>query len=270
MAKDTFYFTHDYNSRNDMKIKKLISKQGYLGFGVFWAIIEDLYNNANALQTDYDCIAFELRTDTEIVKSVINDFDLFVIDKKTFGSLSVERRLNERNAKSIKAKESANKRWEKIKSDANALRPQSECNAIKESKGNIELTNVNLSGFQPNAPADPETPPTLPADPKPPKAPKAPAIAVDWAKLLEQFNKITGRRCIVVDEKTKRQVRARLKEGYSKQLIVNAIENCFNDPYHKENPHFLTLEFITRPDKMQKYATKPAAKSGVKREKGSL
>jgi hypothetical protein len=36
--------------------------------------------------------------------------------------------------------------------------------------------------------------------------------------------------------------------------IVNAITNCFNDDYHKENPKYLTLEFISRPDKMQKYS----------------
>ena len=39
--KNTFYFSHDYNARNDIKIKKLIAKHGYLGYGIFWAIIED-------------------------------------------------------------------------------------------------------------------------------------------------------------------------------------------------------------------------------------
>ena len=73
--KETFYFSHDYNARNDIKIKKLIAKHNYLGYGLFWAIIEDLYNNANALPLDYDCIAFDLRADVETVKSIINDFD---------------------------------------------------------------------------------------------------------------------------------------------------------------------------------------------------
>lgn len=144
MAKDTFYFSHDYNSRNDIKIKKLISKHGYLGFGIFWAIVEDLYNNANALPADYDCIAYELRTTEEVVKSVINDFELFVINDGFFGSSSIENRLNERNSKSIKARESANLRWAKIKGDANALRTQSECNAIKESKGK-DIKEINNS-----------------------------------------------------------------------------------------------------------------------------
>ena len=78
--------------------------------------------------------------------------------------------------------------------------------------------------------------------------------SVNWDGLLLQFNSITGKKMRVVCDKTKRQVNARLKEGYSKQDIVNAITNCFNDDFHKDNPHFLTLEFISRAEKMQKYS----------------
>ena len=141
MTKDTFYFSHDYNARFDEKIKQLIRKHSMLGYGCYWAIIEDLYNNANALRTDYDGIAFELRITTEQAKSIINDFDLFVFDGDYFGSASVERRLNERNEKSVKARQSAFNRWNKVKDDANALRTQSDGNAIKESKGNESKEN---------------------------------------------------------------------------------------------------------------------------------
>jgi dihydrofolate reductase len=72
-----------------------------------------------------------MRTHCDIIHSVIHDFDLFIIGKKTFKSLSIEKRLNERNNKSIKASESANKRWK----NANALPSQCERNAIKERKG---------------------------------------------------------------------------------------------------------------------------------------
>lgn len=136
MGKETFYFSHDYNARNDPKIRKLISRHGITGYGIFWAIVEDLYQNANALPTDYDLIAFDMRTECDIVKSIVNDFDLFVIEGDEFGSLAVERRLTERNEKSGKARESAFKRWNKNKHDANALQSQSEPNAIKKSKVN--------------------------------------------------------------------------------------------------------------------------------------
>jgi hypothetical protein len=133
--KDTFYFSHDYNARFDEKIKLLIRKHSMLGYGCYWSIVEDLYNNANALRTDYEGIAFDLRITIEQAKSIINDFDLFVIDGDLFGSASVERRLNERNEKSAKARESAFNRWNKQKENANAMRTQSDGNAIKEKKG---------------------------------------------------------------------------------------------------------------------------------------
>jgi hypothetical protein len=145
MPKDTFYFSHDYNARNDEKIKRLIRKHGMVGYGIFWSIVEDLYNNANALRLDYEGIAYDLRSDSDTVYSVINDFDLFVFDVNSFGSLSVQKRLDERNDKSIKARESANKRW----NNANALQTQSDSNAIKERKGKEikgkEIKEINLS-----------------------------------------------------------------------------------------------------------------------------
>lgn len=130
--KETFYFTHDYNARSDEKIKKLIRKHWMEWYWLFWSIIEDLYQNANALRMDCEWIAFDMRVEEDIVKSVINDFDLFVIEWDIFGSKSVETRLLERDEKSSKARDSARKRWEK--KDANALRTQSDGNAIKEKK----------------------------------------------------------------------------------------------------------------------------------------
>jgi hypothetical protein len=131
MPKDTFYFSHDYNARNDEKIKRLIRKHGMIGYGIFWSIVEDLYNNANALRTDYEGIAYDLRSDCEIVASVVNDFDLFIFNGDFFGSNSVQERLDQRNSKSESARKSASYRWE----NANALQTQSEGNAKKERKG---------------------------------------------------------------------------------------------------------------------------------------
>ena len=122
------YFSHDMNARGDIKIKQLIRSHGYTGYGVFWAIVEDLYVNANALPTDYEGIAYELRQDSNLIESVINDFGLFTVSDGTFSSESVSRRLELMNAKSAKARESALKRWK----DANAKRTQCDSNALKE------------------------------------------------------------------------------------------------------------------------------------------
>jgi hypothetical protein len=133
LKKETFYFSHDYTAKSDEKIKNLIYEFGYEGYGIYWSLIEELYQNANALQTNYKRIAFDMRVDENTIKSIIENFDLFVVENGFFGSLSVQRRLDMRNDKSSKARESAQKRWSK---DANALPTQSEGNAIKESKVN--------------------------------------------------------------------------------------------------------------------------------------
>jgi hypothetical protein len=135
MSKDTFYFSHDYNARNDVKIKKLLSKHGLLGYGIFWAVIEELYNNTNVLPTDYDTISFDLRVEKNVLQSVINDFDLFVFDGENFGSLSVQKRLEERNEKSEKARKSVLKRWANKVNNTNVLQSKYDTNTIKERKG---------------------------------------------------------------------------------------------------------------------------------------
>ena len=142
--KETFYFSHDYNARSDNKIQKLLAKHGMEGYGIYWAIIEDLYNNANALRMHCECIAYSLHSHCEVIEDIIKNFDLFIIDGDFFGSPSVERRLNEKNEKSVKAKQSASYRWNKKDVNANAMRTQCVRNAIKESKVN----NINKDFFK--------------------------------------------------------------------------------------------------------------------------
>lgn len=76
---------------------------------------------------------------------------------------------------------------------------------------------------------------------------------IDFQSLLLVFNKITGKKMKVMNDKAKKQFRARLRDGYSKQDIMKAIKNCFDDDFHKANPKYLTPEFISRPDKFEKY-----------------
>ena len=138
MKKETYYFSHDYNTRNDFKIKKMIMKLGYTAYGVYWALIEDLYNNDNKVIFDLELLAYDFREDESMINSILNDFDLFTIDNGYLSSESIARRLELRDAKSDKAKESANKRWsKKSDSNANAMRNNttaSKGNALKESK----------------------------------------------------------------------------------------------------------------------------------------
>ncbi len=70
---------------------------------------------------------------------------------------------------------------------------------------------------------------------------------------LISFNNTTSRKFKILDDKSKRQLNARLKEGFTVDDIIKATINCSKDQYHLDNPQYLTPEFITRPDKLQKY-----------------
>ena len=132
MPKDTYYFSHDYNCRNDEKIKRLLRNHGMTGYGIFWSIIEDLYNNSNHLMLDYEGIAYDLRCEINIVMSILNDYDLFIINDDFFSSKSIESRIQERSEKSSKARVNALSKWGS--SDNQAKRSERLAEARKKGK----------------------------------------------------------------------------------------------------------------------------------------
>jgi len=49
MAKDSFYFPHDYNARNDVKCLFLRQQLGMEGYGIFWFLVESLADAGGVL-----------------------------------------------------------------------------------------------------------------------------------------------------------------------------------------------------------------------------
>jgi len=128
------YFSHDYDSRQTMKIRQLIRKHGMVGYGVYWAIVEDLYINNNEITCDIPGISKDLRVKEIIIASVLRDFFLFSEKNGKIFNATIKNRLEAVSSKSLKASESAQKRWGK--ENANALPTQCDGNAIKERKVN--------------------------------------------------------------------------------------------------------------------------------------
>ena len=144
------YFSHDYNARNDTKLVKLFMKYKLEGIGAYWCIIEMLYEEGGyLLRTEYDRIAFELRTDLELIKNVIENFDLFEKDKNKFWSITAIDRLNKRISKSTKARESVQKRWDKYERNTNVILEQNNSNTskVKESKNKTDFEIFNLKSL---------------------------------------------------------------------------------------------------------------------------
>lgn len=78
---------------------------------------------------------------------------------------------------------------------------------------------------------------------------------IDYQALLDFVNKSFGRNFKVVSDKIQRSYKARLKDGYKKEDILNAIRNCKENPYHKENNYqYCTPEFFSRAETLDKYA----------------
>ena len=138
MKKEAYYFSHDSNAKDDPKILQLRMDMGWEGYGLFWAIIEMLRNESDfRMRTHYKGIAFALQTQEDSIKKIINDYDLFCTDEHFFWSESLLKRMELKEERSEKARESAKKRWNRD-IDANAMRTHSERNAnamqLKESK----------------------------------------------------------------------------------------------------------------------------------------
>lgn len=115
MAKDVYYFTHDFGARNDPKLLNLSRKHGLAGIGLFWCIIEILYEQAGEVELKHlDAIGFQLHDNDSIIHSVVNDFGLFETDGEVFWSESVNSRLEKRAEIAGKRRDAALNRWKRV------------------------------------------------------------------------------------------------------------------------------------------------------------
>ena len=142
------YFNHDSSARTDYRIISMRATLGYEGYGVFWAVLELLFTEENKICTNqYDILAYGLQCDPKILKQVVEDFDLFVIEDGCFYSKRLNKHIEEINNKSIKAKENAAKRW----NNANAKQPhntsQSDRNASKVQYSKADKTKLKKSNY---------------------------------------------------------------------------------------------------------------------------
>lgn len=116
--RDTFYFPHEYNAKDDPKCERLIWEMGMEGYGIFWALLEVL-----RVQPDYTyplvnipIVAYKYRADADKMRRVVLDFDLFtIIEDKIFfsnGLLNRMRPMDERRRRMSEAGKKGNEiRW---------------------------------------------------------------------------------------------------------------------------------------------------------------
>lgn len=132
MHKNSQYFPHDFNARGDQKIIKLRMAHGWEGYGVYWGIVEMMYEAGGKLENDHAAIGFSLQITPEIVGRVLGASGLFYTKHGRIGSHSVDRRIECRRKisekSSIAGKASANVRSTSVQ------RPFNECSTINKGK----------------------------------------------------------------------------------------------------------------------------------------
>lgn len=149
-------FAHDSNARNDQKILQLRMKHKAAGYGVYFMILERLMEETDNMSVvNYNMLAYDFRVDAALVKSVVEDFGLFVFtsDGKYFYSEKLSQQLDVKDELSKKRSkagaEAMKKRWSKKKQTDEASRPD------KEQDTQLQETQL---------PKQQQVPTTLPTD----------------------------------------------------------------------------------------------------------
>lgn len=167
--KEAYFFSHDYNARQDPKMQEVLMDLGVAGLGIYWCVIEQLYEQGGSLPlSSIKAIAFTLHANIEDVRNLVENYGLFENDGTEFWSPRVSRQIDGRKKLTEKRAEAAAGRWAKSgkngsfnanasktdanasENDANAMQKNENggfCNAIKgkEIKENKRKENNNNS-----------------------------------------------------------------------------------------------------------------------------
>jgi uncharacterized protein YdaU (DUF1376 family) len=112
MKSNSYYFSHDYNAANDVKVLFLRQQLGMEGYGIYWYLVEALALSGGILPMNITpVLAMQMQVTEAKVDCVIRQFNLFVIDNETFFSMRLAEHLKLRKTLSDKGKEGANRRW---------------------------------------------------------------------------------------------------------------------------------------------------------------
>ncbi len=141
MSKKSYYFPHDYHARHDPKLERLRIEVGPVTDGIFWDIVEMLYEEGGYLSLKHiPAIAKILNTTEELVNRVVKDSELFSINCEKFYSTTLLARLKHINLKIRKTKASG-----KLGGIVNAKRLVADTASIRLVKKGNEIKGNNIS-----------------------------------------------------------------------------------------------------------------------------
>jgi hypothetical protein len=118
--KEAYYFSHDANARQDEKILMLRAEHGWQGYGIFWALVEMMFESSDTSlhHNKTKGIAVSYNIDITVLESVINTCiteELFISDGESFWSDSLIKRKSKykelKEKKSEAGRKGMSKRW---------------------------------------------------------------------------------------------------------------------------------------------------------------
>ena len=93
-----YYFNHKSATRDNSRIQKLIFKEGMAGYGIFWSLLERLCNCENQMEADFEVMAFEFRTEQDLIRNVVEKYGLFTLENGIISSKLIKQRLSKQNS----------------------------------------------------------------------------------------------------------------------------------------------------------------------------
>ena len=148
------YFSHDSNARNSEELIRVRMKHGAAGYGVYFMLIERLRDEDDyTAKCDWDMMAFDLHVESSLVKSVVEDFGLFVIKDGSFYSHGLKKRMEKTETVKSKRAEAGKKgmfsRWndnsENDSCDNNVI--ENNNNVIKNDNNVTEVDNKTITKY---------------------------------------------------------------------------------------------------------------------------
>lgn len=152
MGKDTYYFPHDFNARNDPKLIALRHKYKAIGMAVYWTIIEFLHEQDGNKFEPKSYIISTLAEQSganaeqvlEVIKSCVDEFDLLRSDESCYVSDRVLRNIQKREeiseARSISGKKGALSKANAKQTPANAKQTPA---SAEQKPANAEQSSAN-------------------------------------------------------------------------------------------------------------------------------
>lgn len=213
--KITPWFSHDSNARNDEKILKLRIQHGAAGYGTFFMLIERLRDSSGYKSIkDYNAIAFDLRVDAKLIKSVVEDFGLFTFteDGECFYSESLMRRMAIKDSTSKARSEAGRKgaavRWGSQNSADNMANASN-----NDSKGMANASNNMASKVSKVS----KVKDSKVKESKEEKSKRKDSTnnAELIKPIIDYLNQSAGTRYRYTSNKTQTLIKARLKEGFT-------------------------------------------------------